>query len=158
MARENAVDQDTEHLRLLSIFHYVVAGLGALFACFPVIHLVMGLVMVFSPSSFEPHRPHEAETLRVVGIVFIAVATLIILAGWTLAACVLAAGRCLARRRRYTFCVVIAAIQCLMVPFGTVLGVFTIIVLMRPSVKPLFDQSAGAAAANRGQSSPFRSP
>lgn len=24
--------QDLEHLRLLSIFHYVVAGLGALFA------------------------------------------------------------------------------------------------------------------------------
>jgi hypothetical protein len=32
------------------------------------------------------------------------------------------------------------------------------IVLMRPSVKPLFDQSAGVAAADRGQSSPFGSP
>ena len=28
------VSQDGEHLRLLSIFHYVVGGLMALFACF----------------------------------------------------------------------------------------------------------------------------
>ena len=38
-----------------------------------------------------------------------------------------------------------AATMCLFMPFGTVLGVFTIIVLMRPSVKPLFDQAAGPA-------------
>ena len=28
--------QDDEHLRLLSIFHYVVAGMAALFAMFPI--------------------------------------------------------------------------------------------------------------------------
>jgi hypothetical protein len=33
---------------------------------------------------------------------------------------------------------VIAAIQCAFTPFGTVLGVFTLIVLVRPSVKALF--------------------
>jgi hypothetical protein len=32
-----------EQLRLLSIFHYVVAGLSALFACIPIIHLALGL-------------------------------------------------------------------------------------------------------------------
>jgi hypothetical protein len=31
-----------------------------------------------------------------------------------------------------------AAISCIFMPFGTVLGVFTIIVLLRPSVKELF--------------------
>lgn len=35
------VGKDLEHLRLLSIFHYVVGGLIALFACFPIIHLMM---------------------------------------------------------------------------------------------------------------------
>ena len=30
------MNEDLEHLRLLSIFHYVVAGIGALFACLPV--------------------------------------------------------------------------------------------------------------------------
>jgi len=38
------------------------------------------------------------------------------------------------------FCFVVACIECLFMPFGTVLGAFTIIVLMRPSVKNLFAQ------------------
>jgi hypothetical protein len=32
-----------------------------------------------------------------------------------------------------------AAIACMFMPFGTILGVFSIIVLVRPSVKSLFD-------------------
>jgi len=31
-----------------------------------------------------------------------------------------------------------AGVECMFMPFGTVLGVFTIIVLMRPSVKEIF--------------------
>ena len=42
------MNQDQEHLRLLSIFYYVCAGLTALFACIPIIHLVLGLMMVRS--------------------------------------------------------------------------------------------------------------
>jgi hypothetical protein len=34
---------------------------------------------------------------------------------------------------------VIAALLCMFMPFGTVLGVFTIIVLVRDSVKALFN-------------------
>ena len=37
-------------------------------------------------------------------------------------------------------CIVMAALACLSMPFGTVLGVFTIIVLARPSVQALFSR------------------
>jgi hypothetical protein len=135
------MNQDQEHLRLLSIFHYVVAGLTALFACFPVFHLIFGIVMLVAPGSFDhgPHGPQSPpEFLRFMGLIVVLVATLIILMGWTLAVCILLAGRCLSRRRHYIFCLVIAALLCMITPFGTVLGVFTIVVLMRPSVKSLF--------------------
>ena len=66
-----------------------------------------------------------------------------ILVGWAVAICVIVAGRFLARRVHYTFCLVVAAIACLFMPFGTVLGVLTIIVLMRPSVKALFVERTG---------------
>jgi len=33
---------------------------------------------------------------------------------------------------------VMACVECLFIPFGTILGVFTIIVLLRESVKALF--------------------
>ena len=35
---------------------------------------------------------------------------------------------------------VVAGIECIFMPFGTVLGVLTLLVLMRPSVKALFDE------------------
>jgi hypothetical protein len=35
------VSQDLEHLKLLSIFHYVVGGMAAMFSLFPVIHSVL---------------------------------------------------------------------------------------------------------------------
>ncbi|MBG7607994.1 MAG: hypothetical protein IZT59_08220 [Verrucomicrobia bacterium] len=44
-------------------------------------------------------------------------------------------GRFIKKRKNKTFSIVVAAINCLQMPFGTVLGVFTIIVLMRPSVQ-----------------------
>jgi len=39
------MNQDEEHPRLLAIFHYVCAGMVALFACFPIIHLVLGITL-----------------------------------------------------------------------------------------------------------------
>ena len=44
----------------------------------------------------------------------------------------------LRQRRRHTFCVVMAAIGCAFMPFGTVLGIFTLIVLTKPTVRSLF--------------------
>jgi hypothetical protein len=40
-----------------------------------------------------------------------------------------------------------ACIECLFIPFGTILGVFTIIVLSRESVKTLFSTTAGEQEA-----------
>jgi hypothetical protein len=62
-----------------------------------------------------------------------------VLFGWTLAALLVAAGRSIARRKRHLFCLIVAGMACLMMPFGTVLGVFTLITLNRPSVKAKFN-------------------
>lgn len=79
---------------------------------------------------------------KLVGVVFTVVGAVGILGGWTLAFVVALAGRYLARQTHYTFCMVVAGLACLCVPPGTVLGVFTIMVLIRPSVKELFDLHA----------------
>jgi hypothetical protein len=137
------VDQDQEQLRLLSIFHYVVGGLLGLFACLPFLHVILGIAVV---TGALPEKPNESEFPPILGWVFIVVGSLVILTGWTLAAAVVVAGRSLARHRYYTFCLIVAAIECLFVPFGTVLGVFTIVVLVRPSVRQLFEQPGGPPA------------
>ena len=66
------------------------------------------------------------------------VALCFIVLGWVFAALVAFAGRNLARRTRYNYCLVMAGIECIFMPVGTVLGVFTIIVLVRDSVKEMF--------------------
>lgn len=137
------MNQDEEHLKLLSIFHYVVAGLAALFACFPIFHLIIGIGMIVG-SLADPSG--DSIPLAGVGLFFTLIAGSIMLFGWAFAVSVAFAGRFLMTKKRYMFCLVVAGVECIFTPFGTVLGVFTIIVLMRPSVKELFgiEQTAEA--------------
>lgn len=44
-------------------------------------------------------------------------------------------GRFIMQRTHYLYSFVLACVECMFVPFGTILGVFSIIVLSRPSVK-----------------------
>ena len=50
-------------------------------------------------------------------------------------------GYSLSMRKNYVFCFVIACLTCLKMPLGTILGVFTILVLNRPTVKEMFNQA-----------------
>lgn len=127
--------QDAQHLQLLSIFHYVVAGLAALFSLLPVFHVVLGVMIASQAARGAPDEAIGA----VIGWMFAAFACAIVLAGLAYAVTLALAGRYLAQRRRYTFCMVMAAISCIFVPVGTVLGVFTLLVLLRPSVLEAFE-------------------
>jgi hypothetical protein len=42
------MDRDTEQLNLLAIFHYVVAGLAALFSFFPLLYTAVGVMFIFA--------------------------------------------------------------------------------------------------------------
>ena len=128
--------QDEQHLQLLAIFHFVVAGITALFSLFPIIHLVVGIAIL--SGTLEPTNGDEIPIFF--GWFMILFAGAFILLGLGFASLIAFAGRALQRRRHYTFCLVVAALSCLMMPFGTVLGVFTIIVLVRDSVREIFGQ------------------
>lgn len=126
------LDTDLEHLRLLSIFHYVVGGFAGVFSLFPVVHLFFGIALI--RGTLDGGEPGG----RAMGWFFVGMALLIIFTGLAFAGLIITAGRFLSRHIHYMFCLVIAAVECAFAPFGTVLGVFTIIVLQRPSVKELF--------------------
>jgi hypothetical protein len=132
------VTQDDEQLHLLSVFHYVLAAICALVSLLPLIYFGMGLAMM-SGMGFDksgPFAPFFAGCLvAAMGGIF-----LVFSVGYALA--LFLAARYLAERRRHTFCVVVAAISCSFTPLGTVLGIFTLIVLFRPSVKALFGLEA----------------
>ena len=124
--------QDEQHLNLLSIFHYIVGGLTAFFSCIPFLHMALGIAIVSGALDNGDAPP------QFLGWFLIILPALIIILGWTLAVLIIIAGKKLKQRTSRTFCLVIAGLECFIMPFGTVLGVFTIIVLMRESVQKLF--------------------
>ena len=131
------MNHDKEHLRLLAIFHYVVAGLAALFSFFALLYTTVGAIFIFAARHGTP-KPGEELPPEFLGWIFVVLGLLLFLLGVAMAICILIAGRCLSRRKHYTFALVMACIECLFIPFGTILGVFTIIALSRESVKELF--------------------
>lgn len=130
---ELAPSDDT--LKLLSVFHFVLGGLTGLCSCFPLVHVGIGLAMVtgsFPATNQGPPPPAAA------GWVFVAMGSAFIVVGWGLAACLILAGVRLRQRRWWTYCVVVAAVSCASFPFGTLLGIFTLLTLAKPEVRASF--------------------
>jgi len=139
------MNQDAEHLRLLSIFHYVVGGIGVLASFFPLLYSAMGGFMLYAACHPAGLRNNQNPPPPILGWFFIVFGALFFLAALTMALCILLAGRSLSRRHHYWFVFVVACVECVFIPFGTILGVFTIIVLSRESVKTLFSTVMAAA-------------
>src|SRR6266850_4263722 len=131
------MNRDEEHLQLLAIFHYVVAGLAALFSFLPLLYTAVGVIFIFA-ARHGTAKPGEDLPPEFLGWIFAVLGSLLFLIGIAMAICILIAGRSLALRKRYLFVVVMACVECLFIPFGTILGVFTIVVLSRESVRALF--------------------
>jgi len=132
--------KDDEHLKLLSIFHIILGALTALTACIFLFHVGFGLMMANNQAFFASGaKGPNAAPPAFFGYTMAAMGGIALLAGWVMGALNIAAGIYLKQRKNMTFLLVVAGIDCLVaMPIGTVLGVFTFIVLFRPSVKTLF--------------------
>src|ERR1700722_4551775 len=119
------MERDAEHLKLLSIFFYIKGAVAALFSCIFIIYIVMGGIFTMIPT---PHNGNNAPPAAV-GLLFVGVGSVLLLAGWTIAAVTIYAGRCLACREHRFFCMVVAGVNCIFIPYGTILGIFTFMVL-----------------------------
>lgn len=130
--------EDASHLKLLSIFHYIVGGIGVLTSLLPCVHLVFGILMVNGtfPGGGQGPPPEF-------GWLVIAFALCAILIGLTFSVLTIFVGQRIASRENHLLCLINAGIQCLFIPLGTALGVFTFVVLLRPQVRALFEQKRG---------------
>lgn len=134
---------DVDHLRLLEIGFYI-SGIVTAFR-FIWLLFIAGIFFCIGVGSIVlPHHgngasandPPPAFVFMIMGLVFgFIVVVILIFAGLEIYA-----GRCLKKRRHPLLIQIIAAFYCLSLPWGTALGVFTFIVLNRPSVKSLFER------------------
>jgi hypothetical protein len=134
------VDQDQEHLRLLSIIHYIYAGMTAFFGLFGALYLIIGFVLAVNP----PPTTTQGDP-KMMGYVFTALGGLFFLLAAVVTTAEVLVARYLKRRQHSTFCMIVAGFNCLWVPIGTALGVCTILVLQRPAVKALFSYTGPVA-------------
>ena len=114
-----------------------MAGIIAFCSLLPILHLAIGIIIITAPESFPMESPEELPP-QVFGYLFAFFGATFFILGEALAIANILSGRFLKLRKRYWFSFVIACINCLYMPFGTILGVFTIIVLSRESVKELY--------------------
>lgn len=128
------MSQETEHLKLLAIFHYIVGGVAIAFSFFPVFHLLFGLAMVAGYL--------EEPGSLIMGWVMVMFAVGLIVLGWLYALGMILAGRFLRRHRNYIYCLVMACLSLFFTPIGTVLGIFTLVVLAQASVREMFQQTS----------------
>jgi hypothetical protein len=130
---------DSDHLKLLAIFHFIGCGLGLLG-----ILLILGHYAIFSTIFTNPklwqnqkQGPPPQEIFAMLKWIYL------VFGCWFLASVILnlMSGLFILARKHRVFSLVVAAINCLHMPLGTVLGVFTIIVLIRQSVVELYEYS-----------------
>jgi hypothetical protein len=85
------VNQDLEQLRLPAIFHYVMAGLSAFFAGFPVLHLALGVMLL--TGEFFDDAPAGQVPPELFGWLFVVIPVVLIILGWAFAIGLFLAGR-----------------------------------------------------------------
>ena len=132
---------DDEHLRLLAIGYYVSAAITACFSFIGLFYAMMGAAVglaISKSASAEGVAQLNQPSPQFLGWIFGAIGIVLFVFMIAMAAMKFYAARCLKQHKSRTFCMIIAAISCLEVPYGTLLGVFTFMVLERPTVARLF--------------------
>lgn len=139
---------DAEHLRLLRL-GYLVWGWTSIVVCL-VPMAVLALFGAFFGATFAAAAQKQPEVVPFAffGCFYFGIFGMVALFGAAQGALYLAAAKALAERRSTTLVHVAAAISCLGVPWGTLLGIFTFQVLSRPSVAALFAIGDGREAAS----------
>ena len=127
---------DAEHLRLLAIFQFVAAGFAFVGVGFSFLYFLLFQAILANPEMWAQSQdgppPEQVMTFfRGFLVTFML---------WFLVSAVgnLLSGFFMRARRHRTFSMVIAGINCLHIPIGTILGAFTFIVLSRESVRKLY--------------------
>lgn len=132
---------DAEHLKLVAVFHFVLAGLSVVGIGFLCLHWFFMHTFFDNPEMWKNAKegPPPKEFFAIFQWFYIVMGGFILTAGLAN----LASGFCIWKRRARVFSLIVAGLNCLCFPFGTALGVFTFVVLLRESVAEVYEAEAG---------------
>ncbi len=122
------VKPDNDLLSIVSIFHFVLGGFQMLFSLIGLIYLGMGILIASGELESAKGTPPPAE----IGWIFGAVGIVFTLVFLTIGLLAIKTGTNIRKRKNRTFCIVIDSILCMMIPLGTIVGIFGLVLLMKP--------------------------
>lgn len=128
-------NSQSQNLDLISIFHTVAAAIIYLKGAMAFVMMGVGMIAV---TAVLHEKGPQLEALVPLGLIFFALPMAFLTTSWAVATAVLIAGRRIAKRTHLTYCQIVAGLACLSVPFGTILGICTLILLTRDDVKAQF--------------------
>ena len=126
------------NLQALSIFHYVYAGLSACSSLLGLFYVALGQLLGWAVAQAPKPQHGEAPPPELFQWLFGILGFVVMAVALTIALLSFLSGRAIARRRSRTFSLVVAGILCLTGPIGIALGVFTLVVLLKPEAERLY--------------------
>ena len=141
---------DEEHLKLLSLGYMISAGMTAFSSLFGLWFVIVGTMFRVVSRASGAAAKSSPPPPPFLGGIFAGIGLAIFLGFIALALLKLKAAFDLKRRTSRTFCMVLAGITCLGIPYGTALGVLTFIVLGRPTAEGLFAARTNSVAPPAG--------
>src|SRR5688572_22039288 len=116
--------EDQDQLKILSICFKVYGVIHGLLSSFALIHVCLGAGMVFNPDFFKDTTTGEPAP-AFLGWIFLIIGLVVLISGWTIGILNFIAGKAIMQRTKRTLILVMAGINCLSIPLGTTLGIFT---------------------------------
>ena len=133
---------DEEHLKLLNLFHFIKGGITVTFSFIGLLYFLFLGFVIKMDSRFNMHSDSFSEGLpaQVFPYLFI-IGGVIVLLVLLFGILQLVSGYYLRRKEYRLFSFIIGIIEILEVPYGTILGLMTLIVLSRDSVKRKYEKT-----------------
>ena len=135
---DNQRRRDSDHIKLLSVFHVIFAGLALLGIAFLFVHYTVMHTVFSNPDLWKGPKdagPPPKVFLDTFVWLYVFMGAIMVIA----CATNLLSALFLRRKQHRIFSMVVGGLDCLQIPFGTALGVFTVVVLSRDSVRDLYD-------------------
>jgi len=131
---------DADNLKLLAILHFVLAAMSLLGIAFLFLHWLFMHTLIGNPEMWKNQKggPPPEQFLAIFYWFYAIFGGMILAAGITN----VISGCMILKRRARVFSLIVAALDCMFFPFGTCLGVFTFVVLLRDTVREVYEVEA----------------
>jgi len=126
---------DNEHLNLLSLFHLISGIFTLVYSVFMALYFGFFTFIFNLSGNFEEANsdfPFEFMSF------FMLICIIILVIAIALGVAKIFCSKFIKQKKNRIFCIVISCIECFSFPYGTLLGVLSIMVLNRNSVKEIY--------------------